>query len=334
VDGILALGLLLVLAFLLDAALGDPRWLPHPVRGIGLCAAWLETWTRALIRNETLAGIISVICNCVFWCGLCGLSTFGALKISPAAGIVVASIWVYFTIAAQDLASHVRHVALALQSDGLDGGRKAVGMIVGRDTDVLDEAGVVRAGLESAGENLVDAVTSALFWAVIGWWIGGVAGSAVMAVMLRVINTLDATYGYQNERYQHFGWCAAKLDDCAHFLPARLTMLAMMLTALWMRTSPARVWRVTLRDHGHHASPNSGWGEAALAGLLDVTLGGRTRYGGEWVEHEPIGDGQRPLEYSRLFEAATVVRVAAVMFMLLLLTASAIPFLMQMKGQG
>jgi len=324
VDGILGLTILLILALGFDAIFGDPRWLPHPVRGIGLCAIPFEKITRAIISNQKLAGIISVFLNIAVWCTLAGLSTTGALKISPWFGLLVSGIWIYFTIAINDLASHVRRVAEALESGGVEDGRKAVSMIVGRDTEVLEEDGIVRAGLESAGENLIDGVISALFWAVIGWWIGGPTGAATLAIALRVINTLDATYGYKNERYLHFGWCAARLDDCVHFIPARLTTLAMMLTALCMHTSPMRVWRITLIDHGHHSSPNSGWGEAALAGLLDVTLGGPTRYAGKWADYPTIGNGARLLQTPLLREATRVIRIASIVFTLLMLAGSAI----------
>jgi len=154
--------------------------------------------------------------------------------------------------------------------------------MVGRDTDCLDEAGIVRAAVESVAENTVDGVTAPLFFAILGGPVG--------ALTYKAISTLDSTFGYKNERYIQFGWASARLDDCANFVPARLTAPLIVLAAAILRLNPANAWRIFLRDGRKHPSPNSGLPEATIAGALSVQLGGTMYRKGVPVEMPRLGD--------------------------------------------
>ncbi|MCX6900426.1 MAG: adenosylcobinamide-phosphate synthase CbiB [Verrucomicrobia bacterium] len=277
-----------IAAFALDLLLGDPRWLPHPVKLIGRFAAALEAPLRRSISNARVAGVIAV----VIVLSVTGLIAFAlvhcAAALHPIAGDVVSILLLYTTFATKDLAQHAHAVYRALADDGLPEARRRVAMIVGRDTANLDEREVVRATVESVAESLVDGVTAPLFFSVLGGPIG--------AMLYKAVNTLDSTFGYKDERYLQFGWASARLDDVANFLPARLTAPLVAVAAALLGHNALRSLRIWLRDGRKHASPNAGLSEAAVAGALGVQLGGLNYYGGEPSEHPRMGDPTRPLE--------------------------------------
>ena len=171
----------------------------------------------------------------------------------------------------------------ALAQGDLELARSRVAWIVGRDTSELDESGVARAAVESVAESLVDGVTAPIFYAVVAGPLG--------AMLYKAINTGDSMFGYKNEQYQEFGWAPARLDDLANYVPARLTALLMPLAALFLGLAARRSWQVMMRDHANHASPNSGFPEAAMAGALAVQLGGPAIYFGKLVKKPCLGDG-------------------------------------------
>jgi adenosylcobinamide-phosphate synthase len=287
----------IMIALALDAAAGDSRWLPHPVRGLGRLALWLEPVMRSRITSARLAGTATALVVTAVAAGaaqavvsLCrflhpaaaaaaGLgilfSSFGAggtagagggalggvgwgrgppPGAAAAAGIVI----LYTCFAARDLADHAGRVERALAQGDLARARRRVGLMVGRDTEALDERGVIRAVVESVAENLVDGVTAPLFFA----FIGGPAG----ALAYKAVNTLDSTFGYRNERYREFGWASARLDDLANFIPARLTAVFLLFAAGLAGLDWRGSWRVWRRDGHKHTSPNAGHPEAAMAG--------------------------------------------------------------------
>jgi len=244
----------------------------------------------------------------------------------PRAGDLAALLLLYSTIALRDLLGHARAVFVALTGDGgqrerLDQGRKAVALLVGRDTEALDEAGVVRACVESLAENLSDGVIAPLCWATAGASlaaVGGVPaglGAALGAMLYKAINTMDSQFGYRNARYLHFGRCAARLDDLANLAPARLSALVLILAAPLAGGSPARAWRIWRRDHGQHASPNSGHPEAAMAGALGVQLGGPASYFGRIQDKPRLGDPLVPLTPSHISKACRLVLLAALLLL-------------------
>lgn len=272
----------IVAALLLDALLGDPRWLPHPVRLMGWLALRLESLTRAVVPGEKLAGAISVI----LVLAATGLTGWGLISLAalwhPLAAAVVSILLMSTCLAGRDMIVHSRRVHKALAVDDLPEARQRVGLIVGRDTAALDRSGVARACCESVAESMVDGLTAPLFWAIIGGPVG--------ALLYKAANTMDSTFGYRNERYQYFGWAAARFDDLVNFLPARLTGLLVVMAAFITGLNGKESWRIFRRDRLQHASPNSGHTEAAAAGALGLQFGGSNYYFGEVVVKPTIGE--------------------------------------------
>ncbi len=284
----------------LDLVLGDPRWLPHPVRGIALLAACLEGITRRMIPPERLAGVLTALSVYT----TAGVVAWGVIRLAglahPLAGDIAGVLVIYTTIAARDLAAHSMAVYRPLSRGELAEARKQVRRIVGRDTEDLDEAGISRAAVESVAESTVDGITAPLFYALCFGPIG--------AMVYRTINTLDSTFGYTTERYIRFGWASARIDDAANFVPARITGPLIAVAAALVGHRGARALRIMLRDGRNHSSPNAGVVEAAMAGALGVQLGGLNYYQGEPVDKPTLGDATAPLA------AQHIVRANALMF--------------------
>jgi adenosylcobinamide-phosphate synthase len=278
----------LLLALALDAVLGDPAWLyrrlPHPIVLIGRAIARLERrWLdlgqdpAVLRRRGLLLGTALVAASALVGLGLqwlCLRLPFGWLLL----GLLMSSL-----VAQRGLYEGVAAVAAGLDR-GLAQGRAAVAQIVGRDPEQLDRAAVARAAIESTAENFADGVVAPLFW-------GAVLGLPGM-LAYKAINTADSMIGHRSPRYRDFGWFAARLDDGASWLPARLAALLILAAAcLASGATPAAGWRALWRDAARHRSVNAGWPEAAMAGSLGLRLAGPRRYGGEVVEDAWMGDG-------------------------------------------
>jgi adenosylcobinamide-phosphate synthase len=296
----------IIAAVLLDLVLGDPRWLPHPVRALGRLAAGLERVSRRWIANPRAAGILAALA--VY--AAAGGTAWGAIRLAgrlhPWAGQAVSVLVLYTTLAARDLAQHSGAVFAALSAADLPAARRRVARIVGRDTEGLDEAGVVRAAVESVAESTVDGVTAPLFYALVF----GPAG----AMVYRAVNTLDSLFGHRDQRYAEFGWAAARIDDLANFLPARLTAPLICLAALALGQRPLGAWRVLRRDGRRHESPNAGLSEAAMAGALGVQLGGRNTYDREVLDQPIIGDPRVPLDRRHIRAANALMWATAALF--------------------
>jgi adenosylcobinamide-phosphate synthase len=199
--------------------------------------------------------------------------------------------------------------------------RKQVGMIVGRDTDQLDRAGIVRACVESVAENMSDGIIAPLFWAVTGAACGQyfngnpVVWGTTAAMLYKAVNTMDSMFGYKNERYLQFGSCAARLDDAVNFFPARISGIFLVLAAFLCRpvcrSDVKNSFRVLVRDRQRHSSPNAGWPEAAMAGALGIQLGGESSYFGKSTEKPTIGDAVTSPHARHIFQANTLVLTAS-----------------------
>ncbi|CAK8723546.1 adenosylcobinamide-phosphate synthase CbiB [Candidatus Electrothrix aarhusensis] len=314
--------LILFSACLLDLLLGDPRWLPHPVRIIGRVALLAEFWTRKLpvtAQNSGRLAVFIVLCSTG---GAC-LGLFFLLSFTPQPFFLLGALLIlYTTVAARDLVRHSGQVFHALAID-LETARKRVSMIVGRDTDQLDEAGIVRACVESVAENMSDGIVAPLFWAVIGATCGQyLNGSPIIwgttaAMMYKAVNTMDSMFGYKNERYLQFGSCAARLDDLVNFLPARISAFSLVFAALVCRpvchSDMKNSFRVLVRDRQQHSSPNSGWPEAAMAGALRVQLGGESLYFGQSTKKPTIGDSFVSPQAHHIFQANALVLTASLL---------------------
>jgi adenosylcobinamide-phosphate synthase len=283
--------LILVMALAADALIGDPPAWPHMVRLMGWAVARLEKSLRAALGHALgVAGCILVLAVAggsalMAWLLLALTESLWA----PLAWLLAALIS-WQCLAAGQLWREARAVARPLEAGDLDLARGRLAMIVGRDTAALDQAGVRRALIETMAENFNDGVIAPLFYLTIFGPIGAVAYKA--------INTMDSMVGYKNDRYAQLGWCAARLDDVAGWLPARLSALLLVAAARLAGLDAPGAWRATVRDHGAHTSPNAGWPEAACAGALGIRLGGPSYYHGKlkekpWLHQE----GGQPSAY-------------------------------------
>jgi adenosylcobinamide-phosphate synthase len=285
------LGLLAVtLAYILDLLFGDPKWLygrlPHPIIWMGALINILDRRLRnpkASLQQQTMRGITLVAI-------MVGLSLVAGNAIAWLAyqtgyGWIILGVIGSVFFATRSLHDHVAAVTSGLEQ-GMDQGRDAVGHIVGRDPEDLDEAGIARAAVESLAENFADGVVAPMFW----FLLCGLPG----LLAYKAINTMDSMIGHRSERYLYFGQFAARLDDAANWPGARIAGLLICLGALVSPNAGAnarRAWHIMGRDHGLHNSPNAGWPEGAMAGALDIALAGPRSYGGMAVNGAWIGDG-------------------------------------------
>jgi adenosylcobinamide-phosphate synthase len=301
--------LILLTALFLDLLLGDPPRLPHPIVGIGRMISGLENFLRRLVRNERLGGMMLLFAVVGTTYVLAAFLLKGAYAVSHYFGVAVA-VWLSFTcLALRSLHRESKLVADRLCAGDLEGARRCLSHIVGRDTVRLDEPEIWRALVETVAENTSDGVIAPLFYLMLG---GPAIGLAYKAV-----NTLDSMVGYKNERYIRFGWASARFDDLANWLPARITGVLMTAAAPLVGLSGRHALRIMFRDGGNHSSPNSGIPEAAAAGALGVRLGGANRYFGVIVEKPSIGDSAVPLSVESYRGVVRLMYASTTMFALL-----------------
>lgn len=297
-------GDLVVLAFLLDLWWGDPRWLPHPVNAVARFAKSMEGWSRRILAPK-LAGILTTATVVAATGAATWVLIHLARALHPMAGTLLEIGLLYTCFATKSLVQHAEAVRIPLQAGNFPLARKRVGWMVGRDTHDLDEAEVTRATLESVGENTVDGITGPLLFALLGGPVG--------AMVYKAASTLDSLFGYRNQRYLAFGWAAARLDDFLTWLPARLTgplmLMAGLMPGFWFRHG-LEIYR---RDRLKHPSPNAAHGEAALAGLLGVQLGGPSSYHGKISHKAQLGDPLQPLHPGLITKANVLACTTAVL---------------------
>lgn len=283
----------LFIGWVLDLLLGDPSWLPHPIVLFGKIIAFFEKRFNKGGCRVLKGAVISVLLILTVAAFFFFLIHF-ADKLPLAAAIAIRSVFVFYFLAGTTLIRECRDVFKALEK-GLDEGRKQVARIVGRETQELTAQEIRTAALETLAENLSDGVIAPLFWYLIG-------GIPAMAAY-KMVNTLDSMIGYKTERYKEFGRVAAKIDDIANWIPARLT--AFLMVVVGGKMSVLRFVRKYARCH---ASPNSGYPESALAGILNVRFGGAHTYFGEVIEKPYIGDNPRVLTSEDIKKAIFVNR--------------------------
>ncbi len=272
-----------------DALLGDPSFIPHPVVLMGRAIERLETGLRSKLPQtkeaELLGGAVLAATMTLGTFGLSHAAVWGARKVHPALGFALETFWGWQCLAMRGLADEAANVRTTLENGTLDEARAAVGRIVGRDVERLDEAGVIRAAVESVAESFNDGVIAPLLYLLVG--------GASLALTYKAINTMDSMVGYQNERYRHFGTAAARLDDVANYVPSRVAALLLVGSAFFCGENACGAWRIWQRDRRKHASPNSAQTEAAMAGALGLQLAGPTWYFGELHDKPTIGDNTR-----------------------------------------
>ena len=290
----MSLTLAILCGFMLDLLLGDPiiHHFPHPVVVMGRFITRLEDRLRRLFsatpEGELAAGRVLAAGLPLGTLAVTGLVCWGGAALHPALGFFFQTLWCWQALAVKDLASESRNVYDVLEAGDLPTARKAVGRIVGRDTQELTHEGIIKATVETVAENFSDGALAPLFYMLLG--------GAPLAMMYKAVNTMDSMVGYKNDRYLYFGRAAAKLDDAANFLPSRLAALLWIAASGLTGQDMAGAFRIWRRDRRNHASPNSAQCESACAGALGVELAGPAYYFGQFYEKPTIGDPLRPIE--------------------------------------
>lgn len=300
-------GVELLLAAVCDVAAGDPRWFPHPVKGMGAVVAWVDHRIRRLCHSDhalQIAGVClalglpAAVYAAATW--VIAQATGGAPLFGQLVGVGLA----YTTLAGRDLFDHVQAVLHELSAGNLAGAREAVGRIVGRDSAGLTEPEIARATVETIAESTSDGIIAPLVYLSLG--------GAPLALAYKAVNTLDSMVGHLDARYAYFGWASARLDDVMNWVPARLTggfiaLAAGVSTGQWHRIHDS--WYMLHRDGDKHPSPNSGRPEAAMAGALGVQLGGRNYYDGVPHDAALIGDDTAALTPEHIRGASRIMIV-------------------------
>lgn len=295
---------------LLDLLFGDPVWLYHPVRLIGNWISWAERQLRKVCGSHLMAagGVLWVMTALMAF-----LIPFALLALAgwlhPALRFLLETFWCFQILAARSLSSESRKVYEKLKESDLPGARRAVSMIVGRDTEKLTEEGVTKAAVETVAENTSDGVTAPLIYMMIG--------GAPLGFLYKAVNTMDSMLGYKNDRYLYFGRIPAKMDDIFNYIPARITGLLMTAAAFLTGLDGKNAWRIYRRDRRKHASPNAAQTESVCAGALGVQLAGDAVYFGKVYKKEFIGDALRRIEPEDILRTRRLMYAAELLTFLL-----------------
>ena len=304
-----------IAGFVLDLLIGDPHFIPHPVRFIGSLISFLDKRLNCdakynisekklnLIKYKRGMLLVFTVIFATFTMSV--IIIVAAYSINLYAGIIVEVVMTWQILATKCLRVESMRVYDALRTDGVDAGRKAVSMIVGRDTSVLDAAGVTRAAVETIAENTSDGVIAPMLYTAIG--------GPVLGFVYKAVNTMDSMLGYKNDKYMYFGRFAARLDDVVNFIPARISAYLMIVAAFigGRQFDGRNAYRIFKRDRFNHASPNSAQTESVCAGALRVQLAGDAVYFGKLVKKKYIGDGLREIEYEDIKRANRLMYITA-----------------------
>ncbi|MCL2571866.1 MAG: adenosylcobinamide-phosphate synthase CbiB [Defluviitaleaceae bacterium] len=312
------MAIIILIAFLLDCAIGDPQNPFHPIRLIGNGINWgIKAFKRAKIESriiQFIAGMALVIVIICLSFMITRLITWGFYRINWWVGLIAEAVICYFLIAAKALKVESMKVHQSLITGDLQGARKNLSFIVGRETQRLDEKGIVKAAVETVAENLSDGVIAPLVFIFIG--------GAPLGMAYKAINTLDSMIGYRNEDYEYFGKFAARLDDAINFFPSRFSALLMIVGSVFVGGDIKGAMRVYSRDRRNHKSPNSAQTESVCAGALGLCLGGDSYYRGKLVHKPTIGDDINAPVPSHIKEANRLMYAAAILAVVILSVAS------------
>ncbi|MBO4401599.1 MAG: cobalamin biosynthesis protein CobD [Selenomonadaceae bacterium] len=302
-----------VAALLIDALIGDPRSRFHPVVLMGKLILVLEYFLRRDSDSPTAkifkGGVLVFVVVAVSYGAGLAISLLAEAAGSFTAEIFIEALALSFVISPRSLAEAGREIYALLDAENLQQARYKVGWIVGRDTVNLNEAEIVRATVETISENTVDGIISPLFFFAVG--------GLPMAVAYRAVNTMDSMLGYKNERYLYFGRAAARLDDVANFIPARITAALFIASALVLNLDFKNAFAMMRRDAAKHPSPNGGYAEATVAGALDIRLGGINSYFGVPSFRAYMGDPIEPLQAPHILAAIRLMYTATIIFLML-----------------
>jgi adenosylcobinamide-phosphate synthase len=276
------------IAFILDLIFGDPYWLPHPICLIGKAIGFFEDKVREIVKNEIIGGLILVVIILALAFIIPFLILFTASKINYYLSAVIETFFCYQIFAVKSLKTESMKVYYPLCSGDLDEARKYLSYIVGRDTGKLSQNGVIKATVETIAENTTDGIIAPLFFMTIG--------GAPLAFLYKAVNTMDSMIGYKNEKYIRFGRVAARLDDVANFIPARISAILMIVASAVNGLDFKNAIKIFMRDRKNHKSPNSAQTESVCAGALNIQLAGDAYYFGQLVKKPTIGDNNREIE--------------------------------------
>lgn len=305
-----------IIAVVLDKLIGDPEHLPHPVRFMGLLINKLD---KLLNKGSYLKqkGVIATLIVCTSSFIIPFFIIVLVYEFHLIAGIAVEAFLIYTTIALHDLEKAARRVEVPLLKGDMNEARAKLGWIVGRDTEHLNEQEIVRGTVETVAENTSDGITAPLFYSLFG--------GAPLAFLYRAANTCDAMLGYKNERYREFGWASARFDDLLNLIPSRLTGWLMAAGNARKVKKPLSELIKKLPVHAHrHPSPNSGWGEGAMALLLGVQLGGENMYEGVVSKRPLIGEAENKLTVEHIDQAVQIMKRTTLLFLLFICIGGAI----------
>ena len=308
----------MIIGFIIDLILGDPYTLPHPIRLIGTLISRLEKFTRKHFKDLRAGGVFLAVTVLVLSTVIPFLMLFVFYKLSMIVGIVAESIFCYYMIAPKCLSDESMKVYRAINENDTEKARKAVSMIVGRDTASLDESGIIRAAVETVAENTSDGVTAPIMYMSFG--------GASLGFFYKAVNTMDSMIGYKNEKYADLGRFAAKLDDVLNFIPSRLTAIAMIISAYILGFNGRNAFKIWKRDRRKHASPNSAQTESVCAGALEIRLAGDAYYFGELHKKEYIGDDNRPVENEDIKRANKLMYCTTIIVLIISLIFRAFVF--------
>lgn len=304
-----------IAGFVLDLLIGDPHFIPHPVRLIGSlisfcdkrlnCDAGYNISEKKLNLIKYKRGMLLAFTVIFATFTMSVIIIVAAYSINLYAGVIAEAVMTWQILATKCLRVESMRVYDALSTDGVDAGRRAVSMIVGRDTSVLDEAGVTRAAVETIAENTSDGVIAPMLYTAIG--------GPVLGFVYKAVNTMDSMLGYKNDKYMYFGRFAARLDDVVNFIPARISAYLMIIAAFigGRQFDGRNAYRIFKRDRFNHASPNSAQTESVCAGALRVQLAGDAVYFGRLVKKKYIGDRLREIEYEDIKRANRLMYITA-----------------------
>lgn len=277
----------IIIGFVIDSFIGDPYNLPHPIRLIGRLISKLEIFIRKRFRNLYAGGVFLALTVIFISAVVPFFILYFYYRLNIIFGILIEGIFCYYLIAPKCLRNESMKVYSAIKIKDTEKARKAVSMIVGRDTQCLDESGIIKAAVETVAENTSDGVTAPIMYMSLG--------GAVFGFIYKAVNTMDSMIGYKNDKYINLGRFAAKLDDAFNFIPSRLTAAVMILSAYILGMNGKNAFRIWKRDRRKHASPNSAQTEAVCAGALEIRLAGDAYYFGKLHKKEYIGDDIRPI---------------------------------------
>ncbi len=322
----------ILLVFIADFLLGDPPGYPHPVRCTGYLIDRFEGFTRQIFSfNLCMAGFFTALLTLVTVLFILGFIFCIAGSISGGFAEFLGLFFMYTSISLKDLRAEAIHVYLPLvQRENLQRARRQLSRIVGRDTARLDRAGIIRGAVETVAENSSDGITAPVFWAIVGslfaYFFGKneILWAAYGCMAYKTINTMDSMLGYKNEKYRAFGFFPAKIDDLVNYFPARLTALSMVIAAFIIGKNYKKSMKILVRDCRNHTSPNAGFPEAAVAGALDIQLGGSSFYGGVLYRKPSIGDNSRRVQAVDILTTNKLSFVSSFIFLLFMLVVKAL----------